>query len=719
MFKNMKLGTKLLFSFGGVAVITLLLGLLGFYGAVESDKAIQEIGLVRLPAVDSLLALKASAERIRGTMRSLAIAGLPTEIRERQYENVAQLREDYMKEWKSYEALPKTPEEADLWRLLMSPWNAWKEDNSKYLEMCKQIDRNGISDPAMLGRQIEQFTKDHYILVRRVLHLLYLKEATFTGGDDHTGCNAGKWLPTFKTDNVVLAREVQAMAEPHRRFHEAVGKIKQMVGEGKLDEARALYERQMVPAMQDVFTHFDAMLKTVNDSMALVEQAQAHLFGSLTEKQRAAIELLDKLVQLNRDEATAASSSAKTRSNLMKTLSVVAMLIAVGIAFALGLILSRLITRPLIRAVDISNQLSQGDLGMNIEVESKDETGQLLAAMKNMVGRLRQIVTEVRVAADNVAAGSQELSATAEQMSQGATEQAASAEEVSSSMEQMSANIKQNADNATQTEKIAIQSAENAKEGGKAVCETVVAMKEIASKISIIEEIARQTNLLALNAAIEAARAGEHGKGFAVVASEVRKLAERSQTAAAEISKLSTSSVAVAEQAGQMLLKIVPEIQRTADLVQEITSACTEQNSGADQINKAIQQLDVVVQQNASASEEMASTSEELQSQAAQLQSIIAFFKIGNGGVAGSRASLASAPVLVAGARERVRSNGTPKAHAARRAQAQPGHLEGKPNHLGLPGNTPEETGKARRGIALDLGRELKDDGVDSEFERY
>ncbi len=291
--------------------------------------------------------------------------------------------------------------------------------------------------------------------------------------------------------------------------------------------------------------------------------------------------------------------------------------------------------------------LAAGDLSVMAEVAAGDEETAVIArnfakiatAMNTMVDKLREIMAEVHSSADNVASGSQQLAASAQEMSQGATEQAAAAEEASSSMEEMSSNIRQNADNALQTEKIAIKSASDAQEGGKAVTHTVSAMKEIAGKISIIEEIARQTNLLALNAAIEAARAGEHGKGFAVVASEVRKLAERSQKAAGEISQLSSVSVEVAEKAGAMLTMMLPDIKKTADLVQEISAASREQDTGAEQINKAIQQLDQVIQQNAGASEEMSSTAEELSSQAEQLQSSIAFFRLDSHGGASHRAA--------------------------------------------------------------------------------
>ena len=301
---------------------------------------------------------------------------------------------------------------------------------------------------------------------------------------------------------------------------------------------------------------------------------------------------------------------------------------SLAIAIAAAIWISLNISRSLGRAVGLAGAVAGGDLSQTIPSASNDEVGDLIRSLNMMVEKLRQIVAEALTAAQNVSAGSQELSASAEQLSQGATEQASSAEEASSSMEEMASNVKQNADNANQTEKIAAQSARDAEASGAAVGRAVNAMQTIAEKITIVQEIARQTDLLALNAAVEAARAGEHGKGFAVVASEVRKLAERSQAAAAEIGTLSSETVKVAQDAGAMLAKLVPDIKKTADLVVEITAACREQDVGSSQINQAIQQLDKVGQQNASASEEVSSTSEELASQAEQLQSTIAYFRI-------------------------------------------------------------------------------------------
>ena len=445
-------------------------------------------------------------------------------------------------------------------------------------------------------------------------------------------------------------------------------------------------------------------------SASITEETQAviadeamirEIDGKIDEARAAAAVPLDKIVGSIHGEMVAADEHFDATRKTTSFVSIIISLVGIGFALLAALIITRAISRPLLQAVETSNRLADGDLMVVIDVDRKDETGQLLAAMKNMVNKLKEVVTEVKGAADNVATGSQEMSATAQQMSQGATEQAASAEEISSSMEQMASNIRQNTDNALQTEKIAVKSSSDAKEGGQSVMATVSAMKQIATKISIIEEIARQTNLLALNAAIEAARAGEHGKGFAVVASEVRKLAERSQSAAGEISELSTSSVAIAEQAGNMLNMMLPDIQKTAELVQEISASSREQDTGADQINKAIQQLDQVIQQNAGAAEEMASTTEELSSQAEQLKSSIAFFRVETG--------------------KQQRTKRTPQRQQSRHLAI--GHMPNSPAaplRHGAAVTSQNYQSKVPEGVInLDLGGTAGTDHLDDEFEKY
>jgi len=336
-----------------------------------------------------------------------------------------------------------------------------------------------------------------------------------------------------------------------------------------------------------------------------------------------------------------------------------------------------------------AEEIAGGNLTVTLRERSPED--KLMQALAAMVAGLTRTVSDIRSIAGEVSAASQSISTASIQVSKGASSQAAAAEQASSSMEQMVSNIKQNADNAQQTDKIANKSAKDAQESGKSVLEAVAAMKEIANKISIIEEIARQTNLLALNAAIEAARAGEHGKGFAVVAAEVRKLAERSQKAAGEINQLSAVTLKVSEKSGEMLDKLVPDIQRTAELVQEITAASKEQDTGAEQINKALQQLEQVIQQNASASEEMASTTEELTGQSDQLVSALSFFRTGD--EQGGRPHRAAAQPV-------------------RAADAAPARTGKGNNHT-----TAVPKPQTRSGVALRLNDKHSD--LDGEFERY
>jgi methyl-accepting chemotaxis protein len=340
---------------------------------------------------------------------------------------------------------------------------------------------------------------------------------------------------------------------------------------------------------------------------------------------------LTELTQQKEERAKQASveSTAVYESGRTTMLTLIGVGIALGIA--LGMMISRSVTRPLSVAVGVANRLAEGDLTVEIDATSKDETGQLLKAMQNMVARLEAVVSDVNGGADSLASASEEVSATAQSLSQGASEQSASVEETSASIEEMSSSVNQNSDNARVTDGIATQASQEANEGGEAVRQTVEAMRKIAERISIIDDIAYQTNLLALNAAIEAARAGSHGRGFAVVATEVRKLAERSQVAAQEIGGVANESLKVAGRAGEVLEQLVPSIRKTSDLVQEIAAASSEQATGVSQINSAMSQLSQTVQQTAAASEELAATAEEMSGQAQQLQQAMSFFRVRGG----------------------------------------------------------------------------------------
>lgn len=340
--------------------------------------------------------------------------------------------------------------------------------------------------------------------------------------------------------------------------------------------------------------------------------------------------VLNEIVKVEKTLMAARTKEAEAAAGNSITASVAAASIGFAITMCIAIWLVVSITRSLRQANQAIKAVAEGNLTVQIDNTQKDEIGQMLCHLQAMVDKLKDTITFISGATDSITAASEQISASSQQLSDGASEQAASAEEVSSSMEQMAANIQQSTDNAMQTERIAAKAADDIKEGSKAVNITVTSMKDIADKISIIGEIARQTNLLALNAAVEAARAGEHGKGFAVVASEVRRLAERSQQAANEINVLSKSSVSISEKSGRILEDIVPDIQKTSKLVQEISASSVEQNSGARQVNNAIQELNKVIQNNAATAEEMAASSEELAMQAVQLRENISFFHVGH-----------------------------------------------------------------------------------------
>lgn len=634
--KDLKVGQKIISGFSVVAFLALVIGITGVIGMRSIGKSFDVVANESLNSVYYIGEIEVKVLNVYQDLLRLIDPNLDRSQREQIEENVSVNRSDLGQLLIDYGNLEMPDEERALYDEVVKLIDSWRGINQQILRMNTRFLEMDLLNPTQIIGKVEGFIKDHHVLQLKALTSIRERNY-FEGGESAEDCAFGKWITGFRTQNASLNNHLRSIRQSHARFHEATAVIKSSINKGNVDAAYAHYSTVMQPAAMEVF----GILNLINEDAHQAQEILDQMNESITSESNAQLigfsQRFGQLKVMNQLQAQSERESGSNTLVVSNMLIVLAILIGVALSLILGLLITRNIATALKRGVVFAENIAKGDLSVNFDgdiLEQKDEIGQLGRALQRMVEQLKQIIGDVLSNTENINAASFEMSSSSQQVSQGASEQASSVEEISSSMEQMLSNIQQNSESAMKTEAIANNASKGIRDVSEMALGATQAMKEIASKVSIIGEIAYKTNILALNAAVEAARAGEHGQGFAVVADEVRKLAESSQIAADEIDGLANNSVGMADEAGRRLMEIAPEIEKTAVLVQEIAAGSMEQSAGAEQVNGAILQLNQVVQQNAAAAEEMASSSEELASQSDLMKEVISYFSIGNSNLA-------------------------------------------------------------------------------------
>ena len=679
MLKNMKLGVKLTGGFILVAFITLIIGMMGLINALNLGRSTEEVADVRLPSIDSLRIMKQEFENIRATQYTLLNPLLADTEHSQQFDNFIQAQERYKAAWKVYESLTKTDEEALLLKQLMNAVDAWNKQNAVFIDYAKQLAATDIRNPVELMAKIQSFRTENYRLAVAVSGLIY-NGSTFEGGDDPATSDFGIWSATFKTKNSKLEDLISQVLQFHFAFYQGARDVKELVAKSNKDTALKVYN-DMTENMNITFRLFEKILVEARLAADLYNKMNIQVLEQCHEKQVAVTALIDRVIKINDTAARTISSRVKQEVATTVKAEVAWMIVGTLFAIAIGLLLTRMITGPINKSVQLANAVAEGDLRQTNDIDQHDEIGVLAESMRKMVKNMQSLVevarkiaigdltvniaplsdndafgyalkamvetlsstmAEINVLANNVAAGAHQMSSTSQAISQGATEQASSLEEIVSSMNEIASQTRQNAENARQADMLAGETKMLAERGNERMNRMVAAIREINDSsrsisriIKVIDEIAFQTNLLALNAAVEAARAGKYGKGFAVVAEEVRNLAARSAKAARETADLIEGSVKsvgdgtqMADKTAAALSEIVVSAGKMTDLVAEIAAASNEQAQGVSQITQGLGQVDQVTQQNTAHAEESASAAEELSSQSLVLQQLVATFII-------------------------------------------------------------------------------------------
>ncbi len=524
------------------------------------------------------------------------------------------------------EALELAPELKPIFDDIEDPHIALHKSAIKIADVFEQIDWQ-------IAVKLQKAELDHTNWLNKVKDAIYLSNSNVIDViKDPNQCNFGKWLKsdeltTLTSEHSEIKVLIDEIIKAHDELHLSIHTVETYLNNNNRDQARNFFANTISKNTTDVLLKIKKFGFWIEEHLSGMQKAnniyQQETMVHLDEVGGLFSEAVEKSEHFILTDTVMLQQATNTRVGV-----VIFILIAAILAIILAIFITRNMLSPINKSVNFANEVAAGNLLAIIDVDQTDEIGEMAVALRKMIAKLKNIVADIKTGSDNIAGASQQLSSGAQQISSGVSEQAAAAEEVSSSMEEMAANILQNTENAVKTMDISGKSSNSAEQVAVASEDSMNAVRDIYAKINVVVEIAEKTDLLAINAAVEAARAGDQGRGFAVVAAEVRKLAERSQLAASEIVTLANKGLKMTEESNTLLKSIVPDIQETSRLVEEIASASREQESGVNQVNTAIQQLSMVTQQNASSSEEMAGSSEEMAAQAADLERITQFFKV-------------------------------------------------------------------------------------------